>query len=272
MSTALYTTTDQMGREVLLPRSPRRIVSLVPSQTELLFDLGLDDEVVGITKFCVHPEHQYRRKPRIGGTKSIKLDRVRALTPDLIIGNKEENTKEQIETLAREFPVWLSDITTLEDARTMIEQVGTIINKLAEARRLSEQIGRCFAQLKIAGGPLRVAYLIWHRPFMVAAADTFIDHLLKRAGFLNVFGDLQRYPEVTLEAMRDRQPDVLLLSSEPFPFKEKHFATFRKVMPSKPIRIVDGEMFSWYGSRLLLAADYFAKIQHELLQVLHPKA
>ncbi len=260
--------TDQMGRTLTLSYPPRRIVSLVPSQTELLYALGLEDEVVGITKFCVHPEVWYRQKARVGGTKQFRFDLIEQLQPNLIIGNKEENERTQIEALAERFPVWMSNIQTLEDALRMIEQVGELTGKIIEARQLAYRIDAELLhwQTERPDASLRAAYFIWRAPYMVAAADTFIHEMLRLAGFSNVFGHLQRYPEISLSMLSDTQPDVILLSSEPFPFKEKHIAEFKQVCPTAVIKIVDGEVFSWYGSRLLHAAGYFRALWAALIK------
>lgn len=254
--------TDQLHRLVELPTwPPQRIVSLVPSQTELLQTLGLEQEVVGITKFCVHPEHWYRVKPRIGGTKTLNLEKIAALRPDLIIGNREENDRSQIEALAARWPVWLSDILTLDDACDMVLRVGELTGKATEARGLEAEIRQRFDALSTARPePVRAAYFIWRKPYMVAASGTFIHDMLGRAGFQNVFAHLSRYPEIALEALAAAQPEVLLLSSEPYPFAEKHFGPFREACPQAKIWVVDGEMFSWYGSRLLLAERYFKRL------------
>jgi ABC-type Fe3+-hydroxamate transport system substrate-binding protein len=257
---------DQLDRKVQITFPPRRIISLVPSQTELLFHLGLDEEVVGITKFCVHPETQFRQKPRVGGTKNVHLDRVQALKPDLIIANQEENQKEQIEALSQEYPVWISDVRTLEDAMQMILQIGQITDRQDAAENLERQLKEKFDQLKqIAQLPqLKVAYFIWNDPLMVAGAGTFIHEMLGLAGYQNVFGTLARYPEVTPQQLQDANPDAILLSSEPFPFKEKHLEAFRRLCPRAKVQLVDGELFSWYGSRLLLSPDYFVNLRKEL--------
>lgn len=249
--------TDQMNRTMVVTYPPRRIVSLVPSQTELLHALGLEEAVVGITKFCVHPETWFRTKTRVGGTKQLHLDKIEALAPDLIIGNKEENDRSQIEALAEKFPVWMSDIQTLEDALEMIAQVGTLLNREAAASALRTSIEQQFARLAKPESILRAAYFIWRKPYMVAAGSTFIDSMLQRAGFENVFGALSRYPEVTLEDLAKAKPDVILLSSEPYPFKNAHLEAFQRVCPLAVVQLVDGELFSWYGSRLLQAASYF---------------
>ena len=249
---------DQMGRQVLLPRSPQRIVSLVPSQTELLFDLGLSHRIVGVTKFCVHPD-EAKQKEIIGGTKKFNLDKIRSLKPDLIIGNKEENYQEGIEALSSEFPVWMSDIFTLEDATDMMERLGEILNCQVEAKTFTGKIKRAFQSLShVKRG--RVLYLIWQKPYMVAGANTFIHNMLERAGFTNAAEDFRRYPEMNLTQMQELNPNYVLLSSEPYPFKEKHLHDLAVYFPNSKIVLVDGEYFSWYGSRLLKAAHYFQKL------------
>jgi ABC-type Fe3+-hydroxamate transport system substrate-binding protein len=255
----LKTFTDQMGREVAVPFPPRRIVSIVPSQTELLYDLGLDAEVVGITKFCVHPSEWRRSKKQVGGTKQLHPDRIDALHPDLIIGNKEENDRAQIEVLAGRYPVWMSDVRGLPDALDMITRIGEITGKAPAAKDWAVRIAQAFDELSAlvsARPPRRAAYFIWRKPWMAAASDTFIHEMMSRAGFLNAFAHLERYPEISPEQLAAAEPELVLLSSEPYPFREKHFAEFRACCPGAEIRIVDGEMFSWYGSRLLQAARY----------------
>ena len=253
--------TDQMHRTITLEAfPPQRIVSLVPSQTELLHDLRLEEEVVGITKFCVHPEVWYRDKTRVGGTKTVHLEKVVTLQPDLIIGNKEENDREQIEALAARFPVWMSDVSNLADALDMIGRVGEITGTAAAAQGLVRKIARAFEKKQAPVKKIRAAYFIWRKPYMVAGSGTFIDAMLWEAGFENVFRQQERYPEIRLEDLAEAKPEVILLSSEPFPFSEKHFGAFQEACPKAEISIVDGEMFSWYGSRLLQAPGYFEKL------------
>jgi ABC-type Fe3+-hydroxamate transport system substrate-binding protein len=249
---------DQIGRSVDVPLAPQRIISLVPSQTELLYDLGLGDRVIGITKFCVHPEEWFRTKPRIGGTKKVDLDKVRALKPDLIIGNKEENEKKDIETLAREFPVWISDVRDLPGALDMIRRVGELTGTSPKAEEIASSIEQRFTMLAPLDPTLTVAYLIWREPYMAAGHGTFVNDMLRRCGLVNVFdeGDA-RYPEITPQELAEADPDLILLSSEPYPFQEKHFAELNMICPGTPVRLVDGELFSWYGSRLLRSPSYF---------------
>lgn len=237
-----------------------RIISLVPSQTELLFHLGLRDEVVGITKFCIHPADVCKTKTKIGGTKQFNFAKIERLQPDLIIGNKEENYREGIETLQKKYRVWISDILTLEDALQMIGTVGNLVGKAHQATFLSKEIAEAFAKIRPVTSPQRVAYFIWRKPYMVAGNNTFIDDMLNRCGFTNVFASLTRYPEVSEEMLAAANPEYIFLSSEPYPFGEKYIAEFQKILPKAKTLIVDGEMFSWYGSRLLLSAKYFESL------------
>jgi ABC-type Fe3+-hydroxamate transport system substrate-binding protein len=243
---------DQLGRRVAISYPPRRIVSLVPSQTELLYHLGAS--VVGITKFCVHPPEWLKGKTRIGGTKQLHIDEIRALHPDLIIANKEENSAEQVLMLMQEFPVWVSDIHCLKDALHMIRCLGVITGFSGKADQMVIDILKEFRALPVLA-PVKTAYFIWKDPWMVAGGDTFIHQMMKACSLENVFADSLRYPAVTFDQLNDCQ--LILLSSEPYPFKDKHIAELQAILPAARIQLVDGEMFSWYGSRLLLAPAYF---------------
>ena len=256
--------TDQTGRKILINERPRRIISLVPSQTELLADLGLIDEVAGITKFCVHPAEWFRTKTRVGGTKDIKKDIIDQLQPDLIIANKEENEKIQIEELEKEFSVWISDVKDLNDAVQMILKIGEITGKTISAKELALRIQDNFNQLQTPNLKPRTCYLIWRDPYISVGADTFIHDMLDRCGFENIFQNKTRYPETTVEEIKNAGCELLLLSSEPYPFKQKHIDELKKHLPGCKIILVDGEMFSWYGSRLLKAPMYF----NELLKMI----
>ncbi|MCU0352869.1 MAG: helical backbone metal receptor [Cytophagales bacterium] len=243
----------------------QRIVSLVPSQTELLFDLGVGDRVVGVTKFCVHPAEALKTKTVVGGTKNFRFDVIENLRPDLILANKEENCREGIERLAEKFPVWMSDIYDLPDALAMIRTVGVLTDTQAAADTLARDIESRFAALAPAGG-LRVAYLIWQNPLMAVGSRTFVHDMLTRAGYANVFADRPRYPEITPADLHAAAPDCIFLSSEPFPFREKHLTTFARTYSNSRVMRVDGEMFSWYGSRLRQAAGYLERLQLSLVQ------
>lgn len=234
-----------------------KIVSLVPSQSELLWHLGLRQELAGITKFCIHPQEMFRSVPRVGGTKTVNIEKIREINPDLIVANKEENEKEQIETFQKEFNVHVTDLYTLEDALSMIETVGSLVNKTIESKKLAADIRHNFDSLALPPQPKKVVYLIWKNPYMAAGKTTFIDNMLHYAGFENIV-KTERYPELTLENIKTLQPELVLLSSEPYPFKEKHISEFASA--GLKAMVVDGEMFSWYGSRLLHSPAYFSAV------------
>ncbi|GEO08983.1 ABC transporter substrate-binding protein [Segetibacter aerophilus] len=259
---------DQLGNTIQLSFPPKRIVSLVPSQTELLFSLGLEEDVVGITKFCIHPEKWFRTKQRVGGTKTVNIDAVKFLQPDLIIANKEENVQEQITALQEIAPVWVSDIATLDDALEMIQSVGTLVNKTGEASKMVNEITERFQQIPALNTTLRTAYLIWKDPYMAAGGDTFISDIMSYSGFDNVLKGYPRYPEITIEQLAQLDCDLILLSSEPYPFKQKHIQEIQQVLTNTKTVLVDGEMFSWYGSRLCLAPAYLTSLLNEVQQTM----
>ncbi len=262
-----------MGNRIALQNPPRRVVSLVPSQTELLYYLGLDEEVAGITKFCIHPEEWRRTKIRVGGTKKLDMAKITALNPDVIIGNKEENNREQIEELKRFYPVWMSDIHNLDDALGMIKGIGELVGKVREADELIALIQINFKLTDTESSQVRsrigrrpsAAYFIWRKPLMVAGKDTFINHMMHRCNFRNVFEELpERYPVVTPGQIIGAKPEFILLSTEPYPFAKKHIAEFRDLFPKTQIMIVNGEYFSWYGSRLADTPQYLNKLLKEI--------
>lgn len=252
--------TDVLGRKAVLGFPPKKIISLVPSQTELLYDLGLEAEVVGITRFCVHPEVWFRNKERIGGTKQLHFEKIRSLNPDLIIANKEENEKEQIEALAKEFPVWVSDVNTVYEALEMIRQIGILTNRKPAAEKLAAEIDSAFSSIKKSETPKKVVYFIWKNPWMAVGGKNFINDILETIGWENVLKNEPRYPEISLEILEKKQPEIILLSSEPYPFKEKHIPEIKSAFPDAEVLLADGEFFSWYGSRMKKAAGYFEEL------------
>jgi ABC-type Fe3+-hydroxamate transport system substrate-binding protein len=262
------TYSDRMNRSVDVPVYPKRIVSLVPSLTEFLVDLGLEEELVGITKFCIHPNHVFRSKTRVGGTKNISFEKIKALAPDLIICNKEENVKEQIEQLMNYFPVWVTDIITLEDTYEMMLQLGHITGKQEKAISIANQIRAGFRDVSeklLEEKKRKVLYLIWQNPFMAAGSANIINDILLNSGFENLLQQHpERYPQLSADEIKGLNPELILLSSEPYPFKEKHKHEFQKLLPSCKTLLVDGELFSWYGSRLILAPEYLLNLHWQI--------
>lgn len=247
--------------------SYKRIISLVPSQTELLVDLGLEDLIVGVTKFCIHPSHLINNKTIVGGTKNIKLNKIKELNPDFILCNKEENTKEIVEACLQIAPTHVSDIFTLDDSKKLIKEYGDIFSCKMQAQNIIKKLDSEILQFQkfIKNKRERtVAYFIWKNPWMVAANNTFINHLIELNNFKNIYKNLNRYPEIELQDIKKENPNLILLSSEPFPFKEKHINEIASHTSQSKIILVDGEMFSWYGSRLLKAFDYFKKLHNSI--------
>ncbi len=253
---------DQLGRTIHLVANPKRIISVVPSQTELLFDLGLGEHVVGITKFCIHPENWFRTKTRVGGTKNLDFEKIRTLQPDLVIANKEENTREQIELLSQHYPVWVSDINNLEQDIEMIGQIGLMTETAGTANDIIRNIEAEFETLQ-QGKISTCAYLIWKDPMITVGGDCFIHSMLAYAGYTNVYSRQLRYPETSLAELKGLSPEFLFLSSEPYPFKEMHQTELQQALPHTKVLIVDGEFFSWYGSRLPHAAQYFKSLRQQ---------
>ncbi len=252
---------DQLDRKIEVIEVPKRIISLVPSQTELLVSLGLENEIVGVTKFCVHPKNIRKEKTIVGGTKNVNFEKIRKLNPDIILCNKEENTKEIVKNLEKEYTVHVSDIFTVDDAVKMIRQYGEIFDSLHKANKLISKIKLEQESFRtfVSDIPVqKVAYFIWKDPWIAVGNNTFINHLLEINNFKNVFVSKTRYPEVAKEEIGIlAEQDLILLSSEPYPFSEKHIAEVRKINQQAKIILVDGEYFSWYGSRLGDAFSYF---------------
>jgi ABC-type Fe3+-hydroxamate transport system substrate-binding protein len=254
----LMTIIDDIGESITFSYPPRRIISLVPSQTELLHYFDLEEEVLGITKYCVHPPSWQQTKIQIGGTKVFDFDAIDKLQPDLIIGNKEENYFEGVNKLRQKYPVFITDIKSLPDAWRMITSLGRITNRDECANRLVGLIKNEFSSFE-RFAPARVVYLIWRKPWMAAGRETFINDVLERIGLHNVVTS-DRYPSTTADVLQTLDPEYVLLSSEPYPFKTKHQDEVRSILPNATCLLVDGEMFSWYGSRLLFACKYFSNL------------
>lgn len=253
------TITDQIGREIYLAQPPKRIVCCVPSLTEFLFDLGLEEEIVGITKYCIHPASKVKKKTTIGGTKKLNSAAILALKPDLIIANKEENKQTQIDDLAIHFPVYVSEIKDFNSALEALSAIGEITGKASTAIQIVSSIQEQYEQFQKPAKSLDVAYLIWRKPYMTCGGDTYISDLLAKAGYNNVFKNKLRYPQIETEELIKANPQLILLSSEPYPFNQKHFDALYEET-GIPVAFVDGEKFSWYGSKMLFAFAYFEKL------------
>tara|TARA_R110001583_G_scaffold145096_1_gene297105 strand:- start:42195 stop:43001 length:807 start_codon:yes stop_codon:yes gene_type:complete len=264
----MKTIKDQIGREIILKNTPKRIISLVPSQTELLCDLALENELVGITKFCVHPFHLKSTKTIVGGTKKVDFEKIKELNPDFILCNKEENSYDMLPELEKIAPTYFSDVNNLNDSIDLILHLGSILNRRTESDNLAHKIEFKLADFNqfIKDKPTRkVAYFIWAKPWMVVGNDTYINEMLKLNKFENIYDNMSRYPKVEINKIRhEGDPDVVILSSEPFPFKDEHAMEIASFTNRSITVFGDGEMFSWPGSRMLLAFDYFKELHKKL--------
>ncbi|MCR9131178.1 MAG: helical backbone metal receptor [bacterium] len=228
----------------------KRIVSLVPSLTELLVDLGVSDSLKGRTRFCIHPKDEIESIEIIGGTKNPNIDKIRALKPDLVIANKEENIKSDVEAIQEFSEVLVTDISTIEDALFAIHFIAEKLDRMKEAESLIRNILSELDSIS-ESKPINTAYFIWKDPWMSVGNDTYIHDVMETFGLANVLGDQSRYPSITINQLKEADPELILLSSEPFPFKEKHITELREYLPDSKIQLIDGEWFSWYGSRML---------------------
>ncbi len=226
-----------------------RIVSLVPSLTELLYDLGLGDSVVGRTRFCVHPSSKVDDAAIIGGTKNPIPEKIHGLKPDLVIANYEENRREDVEDIRTFSEVLVTDISGVQQALEAITIIGEKTGKEREAVKIRTDIE---ALIPSEGSfpKLRAAYLIWEKPCMTVGGDTYIHDVMRIWGLENVFGARTRYPEISGDDLRSESPEVLMLSSEPYPFQDKHVRQYEELLPDTVPVLVNGEFFSWYGSRM----------------------
>ena len=231
-----------------------RIISLVPSLTELVLDLGIGNRLVGRTRFCIHPEELVNDIPIIGGTKNPNLEKILELEPDYIIANHEENRKEDVQILQDHTKVNITEIDTINDALNAICELGGDLELASNAQKLVDEITILLSKSS-KYPPLKTAYFIWKGPWMVAARGTYIDSVMQHYNLENIFSDQQRYPQVSLNELQDRDPKLILLSSEPFPFKQKHIEEIQEVCPDSKIELINGEWFSWYGSGMLEAFE-----------------
>lgn len=243
---------DQLQRPVELKKAPTKIVSLVPSLTEYVCSIDADNQLAGISKFCIHPHNLKKKVKVIGGTKNPNLNKIRELEPDLIIANKEENRKEDILALAIDYPVYVSDINKLSDSYQALKDIAILCGRKEKGLQIIEQLKSTISQFPKLNQTKDFVYLIWKNPYIAVGPGTYIHALLNELGWNNkVTSSDSRYPEWNLEDGNFH----ILLSSEPYPFKEEDKKQIQQVCPNATVELVNGEAFSWYGSRLLSVAE-----------------
>ena len=254
---------DASGEALTLSAPPRRIVSLIPSTTELLCDLGLADALVGVTVYCSEPRDIVRTRTKVGGEKDPDLAAIRALAPDLVIANVEENVREHVETLRGwGLSVWVTYPRTVAEGLAMIRDLGEVTGTQARAQAMLAELQPLYESVSAQTGarpPVDVFYAIWRNPYMTVNRDTYISDLLRVCGARNVFADrAERYPALTLDEVASRRPAVIVLPDEPFRFRRAHLADFAGYSEVPAVRdgrihLVDGKPFSWHGARVAQA-------------------
>ena len=257
---------DQLGFDITFNPSAQRIVSLVPSLTSLCCDLGLGNGIIGKTRYCPNDPRLSKECKEIGGTKKFDIQAILELRPDLIIANKEENPKDAIVELKEYFNVYISEIKNLSDNQRTISDISKITDSQNLGNRINDRIQqemKFYQNLNSNNSKYRVCYLIWKNPIMSVGGDTFIHSLIEAAGWINVCSDMLRYPALTLEEIAQKDPDILLLSDEPYPFASKDQAYF-----PFPSVLVDAKAFSWYGSKIISSFDYFFSLRNQIKESL----
>lgn len=266
------TVTDALGERFDLEAPARRIVSLIPSITEILFSLGAGDQVVGVTKFCTQPADGIARKAKVGGPKNPRRDAILGLMPDLVVANVEENHRTDVEAMrAAGVPVFVTYPRTVRDGIQLIRNLGALVGKLSSAEAIAASCEEALAEIEqpnVRRERVRVFCPIWRRPYMTINADTYMDSMLWTCGGENIFRDRpERYPTVDLAEMAALRPDMMLLPDEPFPFGRKHLEDFRGLADVPAVRaghlhFVDGKILSWYGPRIAESLQALRKIFH----------
>ena len=224
-----------------------RIVSLVPSLTEWLVALGLEDELVGITTFCVHPPHLKSRITKVGGTKNPNIDRIRELQPTVVVLNKEENRPEDADALSEFTTLLVTEISSVTQAWEEMKRIARYFGK-SEDR--ANELHSLWERIQKPGNNASVLYLIWRNPWMAAGSETYISSVLEHLGYQNVLKNEKRYPQLTQEQLMELSPNYVFLSSEPYPFKKQHLEEVQHLFPNSNVVLVDGEKYSWYGERM----------------------
>lgn len=263
-SLCMVSVTDSSNKTVSFSVPPQRVVCLIPSITETFFDLGLGDALAGVSKFCNHPAGGVLNKIKVGGQKDPDLEKIKAIDPDLIIMNREENKPEHIEFLSRYYRTWVTYPRSFRDAGKLILDIGTVFNVGTKARAYADRVRKTADELSLRNGQkIKTLYLIWRNPWMSINRDTFIHDTLSVHGMDNVFArNSQRYFEITDQDIQAANPEIIILPDEPYRFKEKHITEFSHIPVSavrdRSIFLVDGTYFCWYGTRTARASEYIS--------------
>lgn len=267
---------DDIGNIIEITETPLKIVSLCPSITETLCDMGLHKFLVGRTDFCtpvLQPLDSNTQKyseeiPTVGGTKNVNVDFVKTLTPDIIFASKEENDKHTIEILSKEHKCFVFEINSIDDSIKMIKTIGEIFINKCDVNELIHTIEQSFLQLPKLNRVHNALYLVWKDPYIAAGKNTYIDSLLSFVGFSN---SIQNEKYITLNNLNNLECDIIFLPSEPYKFTEEDKLVIQKMRSDAKILLVDGEMFCWYGSHMVKSALYLKNLVNKINEIeTHP--
>ena len=256
----MQTVKDCLGKEMSIPKNITKIVSLVPSISELIYDLNIEKKLIGVTKFCIHPKYFQIEKTVVGGVQEFDIEKIKELKPDVVFASKDENFEEEILELQKFVPVYVTDVKSVDEAKQMIVNFGELLSCRNDASKIIMKIDMQLNDLAKVTDDLLYrsgAYFVWNEPWVAAGKDTFVNSMLKLVKINNVFEDLkERYPMVTGANIHLGNPDIVMLPSEPYKFEDQQAFEISSHTHDAATYFVDGEAFAWYGSRLIKSLDY----------------
>lgn len=260
---------DDLGNELTFEKTPKRIISLVPSLTETLYDLNLEENILGITKSCTHPVHFKHTKTIIGDVKDVEIEKIKDLQPHIVFCNKGENSLETIKKLQEFTQVYVTVVKTIDDSIRLVEKLGLILNRRVDAKLINHKINlklEDFTQFIKEYDVKKAGYFIGYNPWVAAGDNTFINALLALNKFENIYTNKEdMYPIIEAKKIRlEGDPDFVFFPSHPFAFNDKHIFEMGRFTHHASAVYVDGQMFSWFGSRLIKSFDYFKSLRERI--------
>lgn len=256
---------DDLGRKCIIDKIPQRIISLCPSITETLCDLGLSDKIIACTDYCIHPTEVVKDFDRVGGPKNISKEKITGLSPEIIFAVKEENEPKCIEKISKKIPTYVFDINSINDGIDLIRKIGLIFEVQNKSFFFVDKIQNGYKNLPKINSNKKCLYLVWKDPYIAVGGGTFIGSVLFQINLRNCLRNSEkRYPKININLLNDF--DLLILPSEPYSFSENDIEGLKNIYPVKQIITVDGEMFSWYGTHQLKAISYLQELVAKLNQ------
>ena len=255
---------DDLGKTIFINKIPKRIVSLCPSITETLCELGLSDKIIACTDYCIHPIDKVKNINKIGGPKNFSEEKILKLSPDIIFAVKEENDANKIINISKKITTYVFDINSIKEGIELIKALGNIFEIQNIANVFIEKILEGYKNLPKVNSNIQCLYLVWKNPYIAVGSGSFIDSVLNKLNLRNCLRNSEKkYPKINLNNFENNF-DLIILPSEPYRFSNKDIEELENVFPEKVIIKVDGEMFSWYGTHQLKSISYFDKFVEKL--------